>query len=389
VALLAAGESTRRTIWQVSERAHEAGVRAGQGVAQAVSLCPSLTLLEPDPAHYDAATEILLETLTEISPVLEPSGRGRVFLGMDGLDRLFGPPARQIERALASLFAIFPAPLVASIRAGMAPGRFGAWVAATSARPGGPVVVSERELPSFLGRCPVRVLPVDPRMVERLERLGIDTLAALRDLPAPSLVAQFGQAGRDAHAWASGRRIDPVRPWHRPIPLRASLAFSNPVGQVEALHGALDRLIERALSRPARRGRSVTAARLGAHLEGGGSWVVETTLREPTAVRERIAAPLRAKMAIAPPPRAVETLFFEVTDFGAPSAQESLFDRKDVSGRANGGSGALQGDVPPSLREAVKELKLRLGHSPLYRVVELDPWSRIPERRHALLRFDP
>src|SRR5690606_9969318 len=181
VALLAAGESTRRTIWQVSERAHEAGVRAGQGVAQAVSLCPSLTLLEPDPAHYDAATEILLETLTEISPVLEPSGRGRVFLGMDGLDRLFGPPARQIERALASLFAIFPAPLVASIRAGMAPGRFGAWVAATTSRPGAPVIVSERELPSFLGRCPVQVLPVDPRMVERLERLGIDTLAALRD----------------------------------------------------------------------------------------------------------------------------------------------------------------------------------------------------------------
>ena len=38
---------------------------------------------------------------------------------------------------------------------------------------------------------------------------------------------------------------------------------------------------------------------------------------------------------------------------------------------------------------AQKELKLRLGHSPLFRVVEVDPWSRIPERRHALLSFDP
>jgi DNA polymerase-4/protein ImuB len=42
-----------------------------------------------------------------------------------------------------------------------------------------------------------------------------------------------------------------------------------------------------------------------------------------------------------------------------------------------------------SLKDAVRELKLRLGHSPLYRVVEVDPWSRIPERRHALLSFDP
>ena len=48
-----------------------------------------------------------------------------------------------------------------------------------------------------------------------------------------------------------------------------------------------------------------------------------------------------------------------------------------------------QGDVPSTLRDAVRELKLRLGHSPLYRVVEIDPWSRIPERRHALLNFDP
>jgi hypothetical protein len=162
-----------------------------------------------------------------------------------------------------------------------------------------------------------------------------------------------------------------------------------PVGTVETLHGALDRLAERALSRPSRRGRSVTGVRLGAHLEGGGSWFVETVLREPTSDRERIAAPLRAKMAIAPPSRAVETLLLELTSFGAPSAQTGLFDRKSEGGRASTGHEFNNGAVPSSLRDAVKELKLRLGHSPLYRVVEVDPWSRIPERRHALLSFDP
>jgi hypothetical protein len=85
----------------------------------------------------------------------------------------------------------------------------------------------------------------------------------------------------------------------------------------------------------------------------------------------------------------VETLLLELTHFGAPDAQTGLFDRKDGSGRDVGGYQLGEGDVPPSLRDAVKELKLRLGHSPLYRVVEVDPWSRIPERRHALLSFDP
>lgn len=389
VALLSPGESTRRTIWQVSERAYDAGVRPGQLVSQAVSLCTSLTLLEPDPAHYDAAVDTLLEVLGEVTPILEPAGRGRVFLGMDGLGRLFGSPSRQVDRVLRSLFRVFPAPLVAATRAGMAPGKFGAWVAAASARPGEPALLSEQNLVRFLARCPVSTLPVDPLVVERLERLDIKTLGALARFPEPSLVAQFGEDGRSALAWSTGRRIDPVRPWHRPRPIRISLEFAMPVGLTETLHGALDRLVERALSRPARRGRSVAGVRLGAHLEGGGSWFVETVLREPTATRERIAAPLRAKMATRPPPKAVMTLLLELTHFGAPSAQAGLFDRKDESGREAGGYELAQGEVPPSLRDAVKELKLRLGDSPLYRVVEVDPWSRIPERRHALLSFDP
>jgi DNA polymerase-4/protein ImuB len=389
VALLSPGESTRRTIWQASERAHQAGVRPGQLVSQAVSLCTSLTLLEPDPAHYDAAVDTMLEVLSEVTPVVEPAGRGRVFLGTDGLGRLFGGPSDLIGRALHSLFRVFPSPLVAATRAGMAPGKFGAWVAASAAHSGQPVIVGEEQLAGFLGRCPVGVLPVDPLVVQRLERLGIATLDELRRFPEPSLVAQFGEEGRTALAWSTGRRIDSVRPWHRPRPIRVSLEFANPVGLVDTLHGALSHLVERALSRPSRRGRSVTGVRMGAHLEGAGSWFVETVLREPTSERERIAAPLRAKMAISPPPKAVETLLVELTQFGAPSAQTGLFDRRDETGRAAEGHDFEQGIVPPTLRDAVKELKLRLGHSPLYRVVEVDPWSRIPERRHALLSFDP
>lgn len=389
VALLSPGESTRRTIWQVSERAHEAGVRPGQLVSQAVSLCTSLTLLEPDPAHYDAAVDTMLEVLTDLTPVVEPAGRGRVFLGMDGLGRLFGSPPRLIDRALHSLFRVFPSPLVAATRAGMAPGKFGAWVAAASARSGQPVIVPEAELASFFARCPVAALPVDPLVIQRLERLGVATLGELRRFPESALIAQFGEDGKQALAWSTARRIDSVRPWHRPRPVRVSLEFPQPVGMTETLHGALDRLVERALGRPARRGRSVTGVRMGAHLEGGGSWFVETVLREPTAERERIAAPLRAKMAISPPPKAVETLVLELTNFGVASAQTGLFDRRIEGGRYAGGHDFTEGEIPVMLKDAVRELKLRLGYSPLYRVVEVDPWSRIPERRHALLSFDP
>ena len=389
VALLAAGERTRRTVRQVSERAWEAGVRPDQLVSQAVSLCPSLTLLEPDPAHYDAANDAMLEALSELTPVVEPAGRGRVFLGMDGLERLFGPPDRQARIALRTLFRVFPAPLVASTRAGMAPGKFGAWVAATAAGPGTPVVVAEEELADFLAPCPVGVLPVDPLMVQRMERLDISSLEALRRFPEPSLVAQFGAQGRDALAWARAERIDPVRPWHRPRPIRVTQEFPDPVGMMGALHAALERMVKRGLGRRARRGRSIAQARLGAQLEGGGSWRVETTFREPTGQAERLVFALRSRMDLSPPPRAVDALFLEFTRFGVASAQANLFDRSTAAGRDVESSPLEEGQIPISLKDAVRELKLRLGHSPLYRVVEIDPWSRIPERRHALMSFDP
>ncbi|MFQ5536376.1 MAG: DNA polymerase Y family protein [Gemmatimonadota bacterium] len=389
VALLSPARDTRRTVWQVSERAHESGVRPGQLVSQALSLCPSLTLLEPDPAHYESANEAILQTLLDLTPVVEPADRGCFYLGMDGLERLFGPPRRQIERALGALFRVLPPPLVAATRAGRAPGKFGAWVAATAARPGAPVLVTEDRLAAFLARCPVGVLPVDPLVVQRLERLGVETLGALLRLPEPSLIAQFGAQGRDALAWASGRRIDPVRPLHRPRPIRVSLDFPAPAGTAETLHGALRHLVEQALARPARRGRSVRGARLSAHLEGGSSWSVDAVFREPTADAARIAFALRNRMALSPPSRAVETLILEFTHFGAPATQTTLFDRGTREGRTGFSLSVKDGEVPAKLRDAIRELKLRIGHSPLYRVVEMDPWSRIPERRHALLNFDP
>jgi hypothetical protein len=94
-------------------------------------------------------------------------------------------------------------------------------------------------------------------------------------------------------------------------------------------------------------------------------------------------------MALSPPPRAVERLTVELFQFGPATSQPGFFDRKEEGGRERGRMEMDDGTVPPSLREAVKELKLKLGFSPLYRVVEVDPWSRIPERRHALLNFEP
>ncbi len=386
------GSSAQQVIWQVSERAATAGVRPGMRVSEAVSLCPALTLLEPDPAHYAAATEEILECLGAMSPILEPVEPGVILVGMDGLERLYGSPREQVDRMLHALLRVLPRPLVAAVRAGRAPGTFAARVAAVAARPGEPVLVGEAGLASFLADQPIESLPLPVDAVARLHRLDIHTLGILGSLPVAALLRHFGADGREAHALARGERIDPVRARHRPRPVRVSLELPAAVGDRDTLHRALDRVLARLLAHPGRRDRALKGLRVGGHLEEGGSWQIEVTLREAAARRETLAFPIRSRMELYPPPRALETLFVEAFEFGAPATQTSLFSRRELGAggrRAPAEDDPLTtGPVGEALRRAVRELHLRLGDAPLYRVVEVDPWSRIPERRHALLPLD-
>lgn len=281
----------------------------------------------------------------------------------------------------------FPAALLEGVRFGYAPGKFASWVAARAASPGGRIIVPAGRLPVFLTGQPVDVLPVSPRMIRRLKRLGVDRLDRLVELPEAALVAQFGADGRRALEWATGRRVDRVVPERRERPIRVSLDFPAPVGRLELLHGALDRLIARALSRTSGSGRSVRGIRVGGRLEDGGSWSVRAILKDPTGRPDRIGAFLRSRIALSPPSRAVLELRLEFFRFGPAASQTDLFAPRDDAPRVTGSLETRDGELLPPLKEASRQLRLRLGEGVLYRVLELEPHSRIPERRHALLEI--
>src|SRR5213596_957733 len=86
-----------RRVWQVVPLARHAGVKPGMTVSQAIGLCPALKLCEPDPVHYDEQFEQLIAALAVVSPVVEPVELGRVFVGTDGLEGLYGGPEEIVE----------------------------------------------------------------------------------------------------------------------------------------------------------------------------------------------------------------------------------------------------------------------------------------------------
>jgi DNA polymerase-4/protein ImuB len=363
-------------------------------VSQAIGLCPTLRLIEPDPVHYDDQFAALLSALGEVSPVVEPAELGLVYVGVDGLEGIYGSPQRIIE---AIHQAVRPSDRL-TVRLGWGVGKFTAWVAASRAKPSEAIVVPAGEDQSFLASQPIAVLPLDPDTHRRLRQLGIRSLGALTALPEAAVTAQFGAVGRRLWQLAAGRIAEPVVGRIAPEPIVAALTFFTPVGERELLIHALDQLIARALKAPRRIGWRVHALRVRADMESGQadedasrgaaccapttrSWLVNVLLKEPTADAARIAAPLKTRLEQSPPTGGVERLVLEFTAFAPGTTELQLFARDAQAAARAGQQRALQ--------SAAREVRMRVKRAVLYHIIEVQPWSRLPERRYALIDFEP
>ena len=377
VALLAPDAARTPRAWQVAPLARRAGVKPGMTVSQAIGLCPALKLCEPDPVHYDEQFSQLVTALVTVSPVVEPVELGRVFVGTDGLEGLYGGPEEIVE---AIMHSALHTPHSA-LRVGWGKGKFISWVAATRAKPGASVIVPVGGEAKFLASQRLAVLPLEPDTHRRLLQLGVKTLGALVALPEEAVVSQFGRAGRRLWRLAAGLVSEPVVGRVAPEPIVAALTFFTPVGERDLLAHALDKLVDRALGDPRRSGWRVQVVRVHAELEHGASWLAEATLKDPSATRERIAAQLKTQLERSPPAGAVERLVVEFTAFAPGTTELQLFARDAGAAARAGRRRALQ--------SAAREIALRIRRPMLYHVIEVQPWSRLPERRYALIDYEP
>ncbi len=391
-------EDTRR-LWRVSPRAKRAGVNPGMTVSQSIGLCATLVLLEADPVHYDELFSRIVLALSNVSPVVEPAELGRIYVGVDGLEKLIGDPKKVLEIIDETLGKAWSGEQKRRRwghknkqeseskrgnivwRLGWAKGKFATWVAATRAKPGTPVIVTDDRLTAFLQQQRIGTLPLEPDTHRRLWQLGLRTLSDLTTLPEQAVVSQFGREGRLAWRLAAGLIVESVTGQEAPRVILASMDFPTPIADRGILANTIKKLIEQALNHPQRIGWRVRSVRVLAALEHDSSWMADATLKDPSADRDHIAAPLLTKLEHAPPGGGIEHLLVQFTAFVRGTKELQLFARDAEAAARTGRRSAL--------RWAAHEIKTRLNRPMLHNVIEVYPCSRIPERRYALIDFDP
>jgi len=230
----------------------------------------------------------------------------------------------------------------------------------------------------FLAPERVSRLPLPPDAIERLRLLGIHTCGEFAALPRHAVEAQFGFPGGIAWDAARGDDPRPLRP--RPVARERvveQMQAEPPLVSREAILHGLEQMLGRALRHPRARHRFVRSLRLRAETERGGLWEREQILREPLGDRGRLWMTIRTLVEYAEFPGPFSVISLELGGLTDESGrQRSLFDTDRVR-RAE------------QLDEMVRHLKVRFGESPITRVVEIEPWHRLPERRYGLLEYDP
>jgi protein ImuB len=356
----------------VTAAAAAAGVVPRMRLGEALATCPQLVLVDPDPAAAELAWEEIVRALEDAGFSVEPAALGVAYFETRGVERLYGGLEPALKRALAAAGAQWDA------RIGAAGRRFAALAAASVAQAGQLLVVREDEVDQFLAPLPLTLLPLERQRYDELEALGVRKLGQLAGLPGGAVAERLGPDGRRAWSLARGGSTARVRGRRPPAELVEALEFPEAVGNELTLRRALGAVVETALARPERRDRFVRKVALGARLVstgsgGGGSWRRTLTLREPTADGDRIRVALAPRLAELPAP--VLELRIELVELTEPNGRQLELLAAGAEDRSR-------------LSEGLRQVRASTGSGSVCNVVEVAPWSRIPETRALFVPRD-
>jgi protein ImuB len=392
-AALAPEPGREQRVGEVSASAEAFGVHAGMRLGEALARCPSLALIPPDPMGVADAWEKVLARLESVGAAVESEAPGLAFFDASALARLHGGPgtvaraddpaaalrARTAGRPpgpppwLAGVVQATRAALRLPARIGAGPSRFCALAGAVKARSRRAELVDGA---AALAGEPVALLRRRPEveaLVRPLERLGVATLGQLAAMERAAVADRFGRAGELAHDLAHGRDRE-LRPRLPGEVLEEVLELPESASGAQ-LERALVLLVDKLLARRERRGRTLRAVVLGARLVEGGTWRERVVFREALADPARMRLALGQRLLLLPAP--AESLRLAVERFGPPhTGARALFDDRSAQRTAR-------------LREAVRQARAAAGPEAALRVLEVDPESRVPERRSVLAPFEP
>jgi nucleotidyltransferase/DNA polymerase involved in DNA repair len=369
VPLIVGDAEQPKRVFDCSLSASERRVRQGMTVREALGACPDAVIVPPDPVLYRNLWEVILNGLWQITPEVEDEDWGRAYLNVGGLEAHY----RDEEQLCRAILQAVRASSGLDAGIGVAGGKFPARAAASTASPGRSRVVPRHEEEAFLAPLSVGLLPFEGKeVVGRMRMLGLEQIGDLAPLSVPELQSQFGFAGKRISDLVHGIDNEGLRPRTFVAPLLSTISLEAPVAGIDVMIALAGQLLSRL--KPALNGRAARELVLQAELTSGRGWEHRLVFREPVSEDGRLRFLLRSALTNFPPPQAIRSLSLRLSSLSGETGKQLLLGEKQRQQR--------------QVEEAIRQLKARYGYSPIYRCVDVEPWSVIPEERQILVESD-
>ena len=225
-----------RILHSVNAAAAEAGLGAGMRLSAAHALLPDFTLLEYDPADTTRWQQFLAAWAYRYSSKVSAQWPGCLLLEVEASFNLLGPWP-QIQARMREELAL----LGFSHRIGLAPIPGAARVLAGIED--GLAVMHSGPMTSALDQVPVQHAGLPENCGERLWRMGIRELGALRRLPPDALRRRFGAGLPDYLERLYGNVAEPLELYSPPDRFDLRLELGHEVESHTALLFPLRRLV--------------------------------------------------------------------------------------------------------------------------------------------------
>jgi DNA polymerase IV len=210
--VIVAWQAKRSVVCAASYEARIFGVHSAMPAVRAERLCPGAVFVAPDFTRYRAVSKSVREIFQRHTDLIEPLSLDEAYL--DVTENKTGLPtatlvARKIREQIRQELNL-------TASAGAAPNKFLAKLASDWRKPDGLFVIQPDDVDGFLLPLPVGRLPGVGKVTgEKLENLGVKTVANLRKLELPVLEQHFGRYGMRLHELARGideNEVVPDRP---------------------------------------------------------------------------------------------------------------------------------------------------------------------------------
>ena len=363
--VIAGRDGRRRAVVAVDRAAQALGVRPGLALAQAQARVPDLHIEPADPAADAAAlARLALWALRRYSPVVAIDLPDGLLIDATGVAHLFGGETALLDELRVRLTAARLGSRVAlagTVGAAHALARFG---------PRPAMIVASGETDAAVAALPLAALRLDPTLVERLRRLGFESIADLAATPRAPLALRFGSEPGRRLDQMFGRLAEPIQPIRWPELIQVRHAFAEPIAAPETLARYIGQLVE-ALC-PLLEAQGLGARRLDLLFHRVDNLVQAVRVGTAKPVREvkRLTRLLTDRLESVDPGFGVE-----VMTLAAILAEPLAYRQDDTLGRT----------ADADVSDLVDILANRIGADKLYRAAPAE--SDLPER--AVRRIAP